>query len=216
MQKGITDDLGPNMLDGPAVAARQRFAGGSARHMAAMARFPSSRWLEVAPFQYLLPPRCSYLLDLFAGTGFASESLHGLFHEAFLLEPHVASSLKGSKNSRQLRACALSAESFIGLPRMDLAIGLAGFHHVLGPGPLEDRISHRQQRLEALRLWRSRLTSNGRLVIADVPAPGVDIGWRTGSFDGLASTPERGGSASSLSEGHAAFPRVTELCNLRD
>ena len=72
------------------------------------------------------------------------------------------------------------AESFDGLSKADLAVCLAGFHHVLGSGSAGDRDSHHRQRLEALRLWRSRLAPSGRLVIADVPATGVQTGWADG------------------------------------
>jgi len=145
----------PQSLDAAAVAARRRFVGGSARHMAAMASFPSSRRLEVAPFSYLLPENRKHLMDLFAGTGFASNSVREFFENVALVEPHVAPEATGAQEPARYRACALSASSFRPFPKADLAVCLAGFHHVLGPGIPEDKAAHRQQRLEALRLWRS-------------------------------------------------------------
>lgn len=174
-----------HLEDAAAVYARRRFEGGSARHVAAMARFPASRRLELAPLRYLLPEGRSYLFDLFAGTGFASGSIRGEFRGTFLLEPHVAAEDASIASSRRHRACALSAESFNGLPAADLAVCLAGFHHVLGAGAPENRDSHRRQRIEALRLWYSKLSPGGRLVIADVPLAGADIGWMSGSPGGL-------------------------------
>jgi len=186
---------GGHLEDAAAVYARRRFEGGSARHLAAMARFPASRRLELAPLRYLLPQGRSCLFDLFAGTGFASASIRSEFRGTFLLEPHVAAEDASIANSRRHRACALSAGSFDGLPAADLAVCLAGFHHVLGPGPAADRDSHRRQRLEALRLWGSRLAPSGRLVIADVPLAGTDVGWLSGDPSGLLPTEPSAGAA---------------------
>jgi len=184
-----------HLEDAAAAYARRRFKGGSARHVAAMAQFPFSRRLELAPLQYLLPEGRSCLFDLFAGTGFASESIRGKFRGTFLLEPHVVPTETSIGNSRRHRACALSAESFDGLPAADLAVCLAGFHHVLGHGGPKDRDSHRCQRIEALRLWRSRLAPAGRLVIADVPLAGPDAGWASGDLSGLLPAESIAGAA---------------------
>jgi len=183
--KELTEQSAQQPRDDAAANARRRFEGGSARHVAAMARFPASRRFEVAPLQYLLPEGRSCLFDLFAGTGFASESIRCMFGGTFLLEPHVPLVVGESGNSRRQRACALSAESFDGFPEAAMAVCLAGFHHVLGPGPAEDKASHHRQRLNALRLWRSQLTPGGRLVIADVPAMGAEAGWVEGDLHGL-------------------------------
>jgi len=192
MEQGIIETLLCCEIDAPAVESRRRFEGGSARHLAAMAGFPASRRLEIAPLRYLLPESRSCLLDLFAGTGFASDSIRRLFGGTYLLEPHVAAAAgeRWTSRRRQQRACALSDESFEGFPQADLAVCLAGFHHVLGPGAAENRDSCRRQRLEALRLWRSRLAPGGRLVIADVPATGAEAGWAEGDLNGLAGVAE--------------------------
>lgn len=157
--KEVAAEQDRHLEDAAAVYARRRFEGGSARHVAAMERFPASRRLELAPLRYLLPEGRSCLFDLFAGTGFASGSVRGEFRGTFLLEPHMAAKDASIASSRRHRACALSAGSFDGLPAADLAVCLAGFHHVLGAGAPQDRDSRRPQRMEALRLWRSYLTS---------------------------------------------------------
>jgi len=178
--KEVAWESNRHLEDAAALYARRRFEGGSARHMAAMAHFPSSRRLELAPLQYLLPEGRSCLFDLFAGTGFASGSVRGMFRGTFLLEPHLAPSEASTNDSRRHRSCALSAESFDGLPAADLAVCLAGFHHILGPGGPQERDSHRRQRIEALRLWRSKVAPGGRLVVVDVPLTGADMGWILG------------------------------------
>jgi len=216
MQERLMDRPASQSFNAAAVNARRRFEGGSARHVDAMARFPGSRRFEVAPLRYLLPESRSCLLDLFAGTGFASGSIRACFRETLLLEPHVASLTDVSGSSRQQRACALSPESFKDLPQADLAVCLAGFHHVLGPGPAEDRPSHHRQRLEALRLWRSQIAPGGRLVIADVPAAGAEAGWSVGHLDELTPKPEQEVGVSSLAGSCAPFAQAYQCHGLGD
>jgi len=155
-----------------------------------MAGLPDSRQLELAPLRYLLPENRRYLLDLFAGTGFASSLIERFFDSTVLVEPHVEPAAASNEGQQQYKGCALSASSFESLPGADFAVCLAGFHHILGPESPDSKASHHQQRMEALRLWRSRLVSGGRLVIADVPAPGSRIGWTDGPLGNLASVSE--------------------------
>ena len=186
--KYVTLESDAHPGDVAAVYARRRFEGGSAPHVAAMGTFPGSRCFEVSPLPYLLSEGRSCLFDLFAGTGFASYYIHTWFGGRFLFEPHVAPLRVAGPNTerhRWHRSCALSAESFEGLPAADMAVCLAGFHHVLGVGNPRDRDSHRRQRLEVLELWRSRLAHGGRLLIADVPMAGTATGWVEGDLDGL-------------------------------
>ena len=184
-----------------------------------MAAFPDSRRLELAPLQFVLPESRRCLLDLFAGTGFVSGSLGRFFASTVLVEPHVEPAVADGRRLRRYQACALSASSFESLAGVDLAVCLAGLHHVLGPGSPEDRGSHRQQRLEAMRLWRSRLASGGRLVIADVPAPGTKTGWAEGPLDGLSNEPQSlrsGNIFFSVPDGLAEFTEALTCSRLRD
>ncbi len=185
MLKTVSRRTRPQSLDAAATHAHRRFGGGAARYQLAMATAPNCRQLELTPLHFLLPKRRSCLLDLFSGQGFASKSLRGSFDRTCLVDSHEDSRIVAGSNLQKRRACALSAGTFDSLPPADLIVCLAGFHHVLGPGPIEDKASHRQQRLDTLRLWRSRLASGGRLIIADVPSPGADAGWNHGPLDGL-------------------------------
>jgi hypothetical protein len=89
---------------------------------------------------------------------------------------------------------------------------------VLGQGGPADKESHRQRRLEVLRLWRSGLVSGGRLVVADVPAAGVKSGWVLGAPDGLVGAAQMGPrddhQGAQVCSG--AFARVLECSRLND
>lgn len=168
---------------GSVASACGRFAGGAKRHSTAMAALPDSRFLEIAPLHYLLPPKRDCLIDLFAGTGLVANSLRRYFVDTVLVDPYVAP--LGDFDFRCHRNSALDPDEVSSLPEADLAICLAGFHHVLGDAGTQSVDTVRQYRLEVLRLWQSKLTPNGQLIVADVPACGARIGWCDGRIDGL-------------------------------
>ena len=142
MVEDITDTPRSCGADVPAVEARRRFEGGSTRHVAAMTHLPGGRKMEVVPLRYLLPLGRSFMLDLFAGKGFASGLIRAQFGRTFLLEPHVAPDAGESLTARRQRAGVLAAVNSGGLPMDDPAVGLAGVHHVPSPGlaPVRDPV----------------------------------------------------------------------------
>ena len=157
--------------------AYRRFEGGLMRHVNAMAACPNCRYLEVAPLKFLLPKNRQRLMDLFAGTGLVTRTIANYFNDVMLVDPHVPPFEVIGPEMLWYQTNALFSEGIQSLPEADLAVCLAGFHHVLGPESGEALESHRQRRLEVLRLWLSKLQAGGRLVIADVPSEGTKYGW---------------------------------------
>lgn len=145
------------------------------RYAEACRRLPAARLLELAPLTYLLPQRRTCLLDLFAGSGFVSDFLASWFSKVWQVD----------KTER-----LLSASNTVGIPifgdaiqpeviglideGVDLAVCLAGFHHVLAKGRgCPDLETTDRLRTSALSLWRRQLNKDGRLIVVDVPAMGI-------------------------------------------
>lgn len=154
-------------------SADLRFRRGSARHAAAMERFPTCRALELAPLRHLLPDRRRVLLDLFAGTGFVSRAVGPYFQRVTAVDSGVLPSGNGQDRIEWRSGDATWAAATQVWLTADLAVCHAGFHHVLGPGGTTEADACRARRLDVLRLWRSKVATGGRLIIADVPSPSV-------------------------------------------
>ena len=197
----------------------RRFESGARRHIAAMAAFPDSRLLEVLPLQFLVPRTSGLLLDLFAGTGLVTNSIGSRFSGVVLIDSHVTLSEPALPHARRIRGDALREETFKGLPEADLAVCLAGLHHILGEtGAAEDRETLRGHRVDALRLWRRRLNPGGRLVVADVPVPGSTNPWMGGAWpqEVACSLPEPRPFGSANPSGENDFGALTGCRSLDD
>ena len=170
--------------------ARQRFNGCAMRHIAAMNSFPDARALEVHPLSLMIPQSRNILLDLFAGTGLVAKSLGRFFDHTVLVDSCAALPEPVGPSANRICGDAICHETLDSLSQADMAVCLASFHHVLAEGhPRAGRGLHGQLKLDVLRAWRQKLRPGGRLIIADVPAPGTCIASVTGSGLGESSGP---------------------------
>ena len=168
--------------------ARQRFNGCAMRHIAAMNSFPDARALEVHPLSLMIPQSRNVLLDLFAGTGLVAKSLGRFFDHTVLVDSCAALPEPVGPSANRICGDAICHETLDSLSQADMAVCLASFHHVLAEGQARaGRRLHTRLKLEVLRAWRRKLTPGGRLIIADVPAPGTSIASVTGSGLGESS-----------------------------
>ncbi len=187
-----------------------RFRRGSARHAAALERFPACRALELAPLRYLLPDRRRCLLDLFAGTGFVSRAVGHHFQRVTAVDSNIPPVTNGRDGIEWRPGDATSAAATQVWPTADLAVCHAGFHHVLGLGGTTEADACRARRLDVLRLWRSKVATGGRFIVADVPAPGVlGSDAHAGSID--ARDDVRGRSAAQRRNAAAHESQLAEL-----
>lgn len=140
-----------------------------------MRELPYARLMELIPVLSLLPSEKNVLLDLFAGTGFLSRFLAPMFSKTILIDEvdYLLDSFRRpmiSINGDALDPGVLSDFRH----KVDMAVCFAGFHHVLAKqGKDLDKITTRGLRISALAEWRTTLKKNGRLLVVDVPAPGI-------------------------------------------
>ena len=173
-----------NMRDRRLVwSANQRFAGTASRYMRAMKEFPDSRYFEVLPLRYVVPAIHRVFLDIFSGTGHVARYLQRCFDSLTLVDSSETLLDTSHLNARKVCGDAIRVETLQALPEADMAVCMAGFHHILAENSSDgDHRSHLERKVQILQLWRKKLVSGGRLVVADVPASGARIGSHIGSL----------------------------------
>lgn len=139
-----------------------------------MKETPFARLMELMPILYLLPTKKDVFLDLFAGTGFASQFLASQFSKIIQIDEIEAFLNSYIYPSISIKGDALDPDVLsVVQDKVNMAICFAGFHHILqkNNGELDEHITERL-RISALAEWREMLDEDGRLLIVDVPAPG--------------------------------------------
>ena len=151
---------------------------------------------ELAQISELAAGRHGVMLDIFGGSGFGSDWLVPVFRRIDLID-ETASLLPASSTKRRVYEGDACWESGLRqLPGVyDLAVCLAGFHHILAEGAERDSplaaLDTEGVRLGVLRRWRALLRPGGRLILADVPQTGEVTSSENGrGRDGVADLPK--------------------------
>ena len=157
-----------------AVQSSKNVKARSERYAQAMAAMGRSRVVELAPIATHAAAAKGAMLDMMSGTGFVSQYLCKPFDSIHAIDRMTASMPEEAPVSRYFECDVTQADmaELIGC-EYDAIISLAGFHHLL---PEKRALSHERQiaayRVNCLKQWRTLLKDGGRLVLADVPAPG--------------------------------------------
>jgi SAM-dependent methyltransferase len=106
-----------------------------------------------------------------AGTGFVAETIGPWFDRTLRVDAYALTNGSTGGIHGMIRGDVMRNETFAGLPQVDFAVCLAGFHHVLAEPASCDRQSHYRRRVELLRQWRHNLLPGGRLIVVDVSSP---------------------------------------------
>jgi hypothetical protein len=142
-----------------------------------MRQFGKSRLSELAPIHAIIENNKKALIDLFGGTGFASDYLGHKFGRVVLVD-QVQGVLPPPTTSREVvRSNALLTDCIDKKQNeFDVAICLAGFHHVL---PFKNSegfdFDINQTRTLAMKSWGNLLVQGGKMIVADVPIFGSKI-----------------------------------------
>jgi SAM-dependent methyltransferase len=165
------------MLKAEVTTMEAAFEAKAERYARAMNRHGGARILELAPMFRLLKGPGVALLDLFSGPGFVSKYFSDQFHDVVLVD-QVGELLSNTQSGYEVFPADASDRVAIRdlMNRFDVAICLAGLHHVLPDNfrnVSPENLKH--TRLKTLEIWRDTLQVGGRLIIADVPAAGCNI-----------------------------------------
>ena len=147
------------------------------RYLSAMAECENARVSELAPIISLIPPKSNRLIDLLGGHGFVSDFLSNRFDHILLADKSNAMLPQQTAWRRVQKIHATKIKlGEIGEQTFDLAVCLAGFHHILPEGFDDERYDLvNAVRQETMDNWFTLVSPGGRLVVADVPSKNTII-----------------------------------------
>ena len=153
--------------------ASKEFTGKAKRFISALHNFQYARVMELLPMLYTLSEEKNDMLDLFAGTGFASHFLANIYSNVKQID-EVGEFAHTGKNISFIDGNALKSDDLKKIKgNFDFEVCFAGFHHILAQINDEMSIDRTLKlRTDTLKQWKTLLNKDGVLLIVDVPAIG--------------------------------------------